>query len=233
MEPRTEPRSRLSAQLVAGFLIIGAGVVATLDNFGVLDGRAYFRYWPVGLIVMGLAKFRQARGGPGRLGASLFVAVGTWLLLESLGIVDISMWQLWPLLLVLFGASLVWQGMRGRGCRSLRSTDANATISGTAVLGGGSRGNNSQRFQGGELTAVLGGWDIDLRQAAIDGEAIIDVFALCGGIEIRVPDDWTVVGRVTPVLGGFEDKTRAPQGAGAHRLVIRGVAIMGGIEVKN
>lgn len=101
-----------------------------------------------------------------------------------------------------------------------------------AVLGGGSRGNNSRSFQGGELTAVLGGWDVDLRQAAIDGEAVIDVFALCGGIEIRVPEDWTIVGRVTPVLGGFEDKTRAPQGA-THRLIIRGIAIMGGIEVKN
>ena len=64
-----------------------------------------------------------------------------------------------------------------------------------AVLGGGSRGNNSRSFQGGELTAVLGGCDIDLRQAAIDGEAVIDVFAICGGIEIRVPEDWTIVGR--------------------------------------
>jgi predicted membrane protein len=233
MELRTQPRSRLSAQLVAGVLIIAAGVLAMLDNFDVLDGRAYFRYWPVGLIALGLAKFQQARGGPGRLGASVFVAAGTWLLLESLGIVHISVWQLWPLLLVLFGASLVWQGMRGRGSRGQRLTDANATISGVAVLGGGSRGNSSRSFQGGELTAVLGGWDVDLRQAAIDGEAVIDVFALCGGIEIRVPEDWTVVGRVTPVLGGFDDKTRAPQGSGSSRLIIRGVAIMGGIEVKN
>jgi hypothetical protein len=59
------------------------------------------------------------------------------------------------------------------------------------------------------------------------------VFAMWGGIEIRVPDDWTVVSRVTPVLGGFDDKTRPSPGAGAHRLVIRGFAIMGGIEVKN
>lgn len=99
MEPRTERRSRLSAQLVSGLLIIAAGVVALLDNFGVVDGGAYFRYWPIGLIAIGLARFRQARGGPGRLGASVFVAAGTWLLLESFGIVHISVWQLWPLLL--------------------------------------------------------------------------------------------------------------------------------------
>jgi len=233
MEPRIEPRSRLRAQLVSGLLIIAAGVIALLDNFGVVDGRAYFRYWPAGLIVIGLARLRHARGGAGRAGGSIFVAAGVWLLLESFGIVHISVWELWPLVLVLFGASLVWQGMRGRGSRSQRSNDANATISGVAVLGGGSRGNSSRSFQGGELTAVLGGWDVDLRQAAIDGEAIIDVFALCGGIEIRVPEDWTIVGQVTPVLCGFEDKTRTSPGGGTHRLIIRGTAIMGGIEVKN
>jgi predicted membrane protein len=233
MEPRADPGFHITPQLLVGLFIIGAGVLFTLDNFEVLDARVYLRYWPVALMAIGLVKIGQARGGAGKLAASVFVAAGTWLLLESLGIVHVSVWQLWPVLLVFFGASLVWQGIRGRGGRGLRSTDANATISGMAVLGGGTRGNNSSRFEGGDLTAVLGGWDIDLRQAAIVGEAVIDVFALCGGIEIRVPEEWTVVGQVTPILGGFDDKTRAPQAAAAPRLVIRGLAIMGGIEVKN
>ena len=52
-------------------------------------------------------------------------------------------------------------------------------------------------------------------------------------IEIRVPEDWTVVSRVVPLMGGVDDKTRPPQSATAHRLVLRGFAIMGGIEIKN
>jgi predicted membrane protein len=233
MEPSVEPGFRISSQLLLGLFIIAAGILFTLDNLEVLDARVYLRYWPVALIAIGLVRFQQARGGGGLTGAVLFMAAGTWLLLESLGIIAVSVWQLWPMLLVLFGVSLVWQGIRGRRCRSGRSTDANATISGVAVLSGVTRGNNSRNFRGGELTAVMGGCDIDLRQAAIDGEAVIDVFAMWGGIELRVPEDWTVVGRVVPILGGFEDKTRAPHSAGAHRLILRGFAIMGGIEVKN
>lgn len=233
MDPRTEQGFQLTPQLLMGLLIIGVGVVFTLANLGVADARGYLRYWPVGLIAIGLLKLQQARGGRGSMAAILFIAAGGWLLLDSLDILRISVWQLWPMLLVFFGAIMVWQGIHGRSCRTGRTTDGNATISGLAVLGGVSRGNNSRNFKGGDLTAIMGGCEIDLRQAAIDGDAVLNVFAMWGGIEIRVPDDWTIVGQVTPVLGGFEDKTRPPQGAAAHRLIVHGMAIMGGIEVKN
>jgi hypothetical protein len=63
-------------------------------------------------------------------------------------------------------------------------------------------------------------------------EAVLDVFVFWGGAEIKVPEDWEVVSRGIAVLGGFVDNTRHV--AGAHkRLVITGMAIMGGVEVKN
>ena len=49
-----------------------------------------------------------------------------------------------------------------------------------------------------------------------------------GGIEIRVPEDWTVVSQIVPLMAGVEDKTRPPQGATTHRLILRGFAFMGG-----
>ena len=83
------------------------------------------------------------------------------------------------------------------------------------------------------MTAFMGGCAIDLRQAAIHGEAVIDVFAMWGGIEISVPDTWTVIDRVTPIMGGVEDSTRAPGNPQGHTLIVRGVVVMGGIEIKN
>jgi predicted membrane protein len=216
-----------------GLIIIAVGLIFTLDNLGISDGLPYLRYWPLGLVAIGLLKLQQARGGGGTFAGVMFVAAGGWLLLDSLGIVRVSLWQLWPMLLVFFGASMVWQGLNARRTAGGPALDATATVSGLAVLGGVVRGNNSRTFRGGDLTAIMGGCEIDLRQAAIDGEAQIEVFAMWGGIGIRVPEDWTVVGRVVPLLGGYEDKTRPPQGSTAHRLIIHGVAIMGGVEVKN
>ena len=99
-------------------------------------------------------------------------------------------------------------------------------------MAGNVRKIGSQQFTGGEALAIMGGVEIDLTAARIAGEAVIDVQAVWGGVEIRVPRDWKVVNKVVAVLGGFVDKT-ASAPAGAPRLTIRGSAIMGGIEVKN
>ena len=233
MEPRTDPPGvRLTPHLMFGLLIILVGVVFTLDNLNIAHAEDYLRYWPAGLIAIGLAKLWQDRREQGSsIGGVIFTLVGTWLLFDTLGYVDANPIDFWPLLLVFIGTVIVWQGIRGRRQRSGAST--NDTINAVAILSGVNRGSNSTSFKGGELTAFMGGCEIDLRNAEINGEAAIDVFAMWGGIEIRVPENWTVIGRVTPLMGGFEDHTRAPQAASAHRLIVRGMVIMGGVEIKN
>jgi hypothetical protein len=232
---------RLTPQLLLGVLVIAAGLLMTFDNLGLVHAEQYMQFWPGGVIAIGLLKLWHSRDGAGgAFGGLLFTLIGTWLLLEQTSVVNVNVRDMWPALLVLAGGFLVWQGLSRPRPRPLpaavdagATSNALATLNAIAVLGGVSRGSNSAAFRGGEVTAVLGGCEIDLRQAAIDGEAVIEVFALCGGLEIRVPDDWTVESRVVPVLGGVDDKTRPPQGASRHRLVLRGTVVMGGIEIKN
>lgn len=91
-------------------------------------------------------------------------------------------------------------------------------------------------FAGAEATAIMGGVELDLRYSAMDGdEVIIDTFALWGGIEIWVPAHWEIVSQGLPLMGAFEDKTHVTTHGGNRqpRLVVRGVAIMGGVEIKN
>jgi predicted membrane protein len=234
MEPRTQqtPGIRLTPHLMFGLMIILVGVVFTLDNLNIAHAEDYLRFWPLGLIAIGLAKIwqdRQEQGSP--IGGILFTLVGSWLMLDTFGYVDANLFDFWPMLLVFVGGMIVWHGIRGRRERSTAAESD--TINAVAVLSGVNRGSNSTSFKGGELTAFMGGCEVDLRNASINGDAAIDVFAMWGGIEIRVPESWTVIGKVTPLMGGFEDQTRAPQAATAHRLTVRGMVIMGGVEIKN
>ena len=104
-----------------------------------------------------------------------------------------------------------------------------------AILGGFERRITTPAFRGGEVTAIMGGCSLDLRNSSIDpvtGEAVINVFAVWGGVTLKVPPDWTVVLHGTPIMGGFEEKT-VPPPDGSKRLIVRGYAIMGGVEVRN
>ena len=79
----------------------------------------------------------------------------------------------------------------------------------------------------------MGGVQLDLRDAKMQQEeAVIDVFAAMGGVEIRVPGQWTVINQCTPVLGGYEDKTSVSSESN-QRVIIRGNVFLGGLEVKN
>ena len=78
----------------------------------------------------------------------------------------------------------------------------------------------------------MGGVQLDFRDATMEGnEARIDVTAVMGGVDIRIPRSWTVVNHVTPVMGGVQDHTRSTDGN--KRLVIEGTVLMGGLKIKN
>jgi Domain of unknown function (DUF1707)/Cell wall-active antibiotics response 4TMS YvqF len=80
---------------------------------------------------------------------------------------------------------------------------------------------------------IMGGGGIDLREAAFaERQVTIRAFALMGGIEITVPEDAEVHVHGFGLLGGLT-RPRASQGQpGAPRIVVIGLAVMGGIEVR-
>ncbi len=231
---------RPTPQLIFGLLIILLGLLFTLDNLEIIQVHNVFRFWPLILMAVGLGKFFESNRPSSMAAAVLFFGVGSLFLLRNLNFIRFSLWHLWPLILVFIGISILWQAWaRDRTITG----DSESTITALAILSGVDRTFNSQDFRGGDLTAVMGGCEIDLRDAKIiDSQATVNVFAMWGGIEIRVPEDWLVVIQGVPLLGGFEDKTRLrkssdPSHAGpetdAKKLVIRGLVIMGGIEIRN
>ncbi len=107
-------------------------------------------------------------------------------------------------------------------------------VNAVAVLGSVTRTCSSAAFVGGEVSAVLGGAVIDLRAARISGgEATLEVLALMGGVELRVPDGWRIVGEVTSVLGSVDDRTRVAPAEGAPILRVQGTALLGSVEIKH
>src|SRR5688572_22258096 len=80
-----------------------------------------------------------------------------------------------------------------------------------------------------EVSAVMGGCDIDLRDAVPTTDPlVIQVFAMWGGIDVRVPPGWLIQNEAWPILGGILDST-TPPAVPTHRVILRGNAFMGGV----
>jgi hypothetical protein len=107
------------------------------------------------------------------------------------------------------------------------------TGSGVAIFTNRKTVETTRDYRGGNVVAVMGGQTIDLMDADIaTSPAVLDVFTWWGGVEIFVPDHWEVVSEVTPVMAGFEMKRGRAAGNPDKRLIIRGAAVMAGIDVK-
>ncbi|NRR30595.1 hypothetical protein HSX11_10380 [Oxalobacteraceae bacterium] len=225
------------AQIVVGILVIGLGLLLLLDNLGLLDFRYSLHFWPLVLVFFGIIKVVQSRSTASVMVGGALILFGVLLTLRAVGLIYFSFRVLWPVLMILAGVAVVYRSITGRRIfeqrpRAAAQTTDDRVINVTAVMGGFVRRVNSDDFRGGEITALMGGCELDLRQCSINGEAVLNVFAMFGGIQIKVPADWTVVLQGTPVVGGFDEKTAAPPD-GSKRLLIKGYAIMGGLEVRN
>jgi hypothetical protein len=119
------------------------------------------------------------------------------------------------------------------GARS-RTVDDLERLSTLAVWSAADRKVLSQEFRGGDVTAVMGGADIDLRGArAVPEGAVLEILAVWGGVDLKVPEHWRVVNQATVVMGAIEDKTKLPPVESTQTLIIRGFVMMGGVEIKN
>jgi len=224
------------SRVIFGLAVIAAGVLFTLDNLRILDAGSYFSYWPILLVFIGLAQIAQSATWGGYIWGAVLAFAGVWILGENLDIVPWSIWTVSPLLLVALGLSIIWRGWRpaAGAVGGSAAVDDRSYIRGTAVMGGFDRTSDSSDFRGGDLMMIMGGSKLDLRTATIAGnEAVIDLLVIMGGVELRVPETWSVETHVLPIMGGVTNRARTPQNAPAQRLVLRGNVFMGGVEIKN
>jgi len=238
MNDLAPPRPSASiGKLVFGLIVAVLGVLFTLENFGLVEVQNLGRFWPLALVAIGGAHLSQSwRTRP--FGGLLLVGLGVFFLLRNFHVIHISLFSLLPLVLVVVGVRIVFGALGGRDARWDRTGEtgvSDAWLRGFVAFGGLERRIASTQFQGGDIGAFCGGWEIDLSKAKLAGkEARLDVFAWWGGGEIRVPEDWNVSVQVLPILGGTGDKTRHPApGTEAGTLVVTGTVVMGGVEIKN
>lgn len=230
-QPRAGIGGRLfSGQGLIGGLIVLVGVLLLAETTGLYDTRVLLQFVPSLFVLAGIYAIVASRlrnlAGP----IVLIIIAGAVQLVTLEIIAASDVLSLWPILIIAAGLSMLLGHYRS-ATRPVSAAEINAF----ALLGGNEPRATGPTFTGGSLTAILGGIELDLREATVEeGPARIDATALFGGIDIAVPADWNVQVEIMPILGGVEDSR--PVSRTDHDdvdLLVTGFVAFGGVEITN
>jgi len=99
-----------------------------------------------------------------------------------------------------------------------------------AIFGGGERKGRWRVKRRTNAIAVFGGHDLDMTDAVFEGrEVTIWAFAVFGGIDITVPEGVTVRNEGVGIFGGFAARGSDDPDPNAPTVVVKGLALFGGV----
>jgi predicted membrane protein len=224
-------------------VLIAVGIGILGDLFGQWDFAAILsEWWPVLIIALALNALVRLPRRP--WGALFWLVVGVMLLLWELALLPANLWALIVgILLIALGVYVLLPKRRKAPPAPLAPREPQwetlppdrDTMREDVMFSGAQRRFTSPHFRGGTANVAFGGATFDLRQAELVPEgATLELAVTFGGIELRVPDHWTVFSSGDMVLGSCENRTRpAADIAGKPVLHVICSGAFGGIEIHN
>jgi len=214
------------------FIIVGTALIAKKAAILPENISNIIISWQMLLIALGIAKILTKDNYRG----FILIAIGSFFMLPK--IIDIPFEvkdMFWPAIFVVIGILMLT--VQNRHKILMKGQVAESYIDLLTFMGSGKRKFTANNFLGGKITSFFGGSKIDLTGADMQNtHCLLDIFIVFGGSEIIVPRNWDVQIDVTSIFGGFSDKrtfSSDKNTTSTKVLVIKGLTIFGGGEVKN
>jgi len=232
-------RRNVNARRTWGFLLIVFGGVLLGHVFNIFPNRVWDVIWSWEMLLIVVGVFSLVNNQSKVLGIVL-ISLGTFFLFDHYWDFPYHVRRaFWPAVIIVFGAYLALSPHRHFRPRRKDGSmeDDRDFIDEVSIFGGGDKIVTSNQFKGGRITSIFGGSKINLMNSGLaNGTNILDTFCVFGGTTIILPAGWNVRLEVSSIFGGFSDKReRMPNLVYDQEkiLVIKGVAIFGGGEVKS
>ncbi len=215
------------SNLVWGLALVLIGIIIMLNALNIININLLFTgWWTLFIIVPSLIGLINDKD---KTGSIIGLLVGIALLLSVRGIVsiDLILKLILPSLLIIIGLSIMLKGVFTTKTKPNTTTNNHycATFSGQKVS------LPKEKFTGCKVDAIFGGVTLDLRDAIIKEDAIIEASAIFGGIDILAPENVNIVSKGTSIFGGTNMK-RENDDTNKHTITINATCLFGGIDVK-
>lgn len=219
------------SNIIWGIVLIVLGVVFALNALGITNLSLFFDGWWTLFIIVPCAVGIFTNSD--KMGNIIGLLIGIVLLLSCRGIFSFEyVWKLAvPAVIVIIGINLIVKGIRGSRT-VMRITDGKPLRQCCAAFSGQNIDYTNERFDGAELTAVFGGIKCDLRNARLENDAVINVCAVFGGIDILVPDNVSIKTNSTSIFGGISNDKHKNDSGNTVTLYVNGTCMFGGVDIK-
>lgn len=211
-----------------GIVLILVGVIIGLNKLDIISFNIFFDgWWSLFIIIPCLVGLFTDRD---KMGNIIGLLVGVLLLLGCNDVInfDIVLSLLFPIILVLIGISLLVKNVSGKKMEVEKISDDNSYTSAFSSQ----KVNIDSKYMGSNINAIFGGVELNLVNAKIDKDIVIEVCAIFGGVDIIVPSDVNVKFNATSIFGGCSDKRKNISKDNKKTIYINGICLFGGVDIK-
>lgn len=226
-------RNKISNALWGLFFIL-IGIIIAGNAFNLWEFNIFFDgWWTLFIIIPSLISIFQ---NGFRTSSLITLTIGVLLLLSVQDILSFEVFGklIIPIIFVFIGINMIFKNFFHIGDNSKSS---NVKYQGgsseyTAIFSGSRHQIVGEKFLGTTLNAIFGGVELDLRNAIIDEDIVINATAIFGGIDIFVPSNVKVKVSNVPIFGGVDNKAPTIVDANAPTIFVNSTCMFGGIDIK-
>lgn len=213
------------------FIVLGIGFAGDILNIWTFN-IFFSGWWTLFIIIPSIVSIIQNGFSTGN---AISLTIGILLLLSMQGYVDLAVLAklIVPLIFILIGLSIIFKNAfhRERGIH-LNIKYQGGENEHSAIFAGSSYKISGEKFMGTTMNAIFGGVELDLRDAIIDEDIVINATAVFGGIDIKVPYNVNVKVSNVPIFGGVSNKVPYNKDENVPTIYLNSTCMFGGIDIK-
>lgn len=221
------------SKILWGVVLVLLGVIWGINSLGIMKINIFFAgWWTLFIIIpsaIGLFENRKEN----KLGNLIGLILGVMLFLGAQGICSFDLiWKLFfPVVVVLIGLSMIFgnkiKDKIDDKLKEIKSDDLEAIV---ATFGENKIDKSGEKFEGAKIDSVFGSVILDLTDAKLKNETVIEASAIFGSIDILVPKDVLVKVKSTSIFGGTSNNNRNIESKKV--IYIDALCLFGGIDIK-
>lgn len=215
-----------------GMVFIIIGVIIGLNALGITDINIFFRgWWTLFIIVpcfIGIFKDGSKWGDI----IGLVIGIALLLCCHNLLKFEWIIKLIIPFTLVMIGLSFIFRDAWNQKVeKKIKHISTGNKQDYTATFGENKVNLQNEVFEGADINAIFGGVELNLVQAIVKEDRIINASAIFGGIDIIVPKEVNVKVKTTPIFGGITNRVTTTV-ENAPTIYINAFCMFGGVEIK-